>query len=419
MARAKHGSYLFQRSGSENYYVKLRSPAGRVERSLGTSDRREAEVIAGPMITAHKASLLAARPRVETTWVREYEPGLHTGLEGERIYATATELHYLDAEGHAARIEPNGVLTRRLVGVGHPVPFSADREFRLFDAAQGERPKVPNKNGDDAILDTYLNHRNITEYDRREAETTWTLYKQLTDSKPLKDASRDDGRKLVAHFQELGNKRATIEKKLSWLRAAVELAMDEGKLKFNPFSNVVPRVDDELRRVPLNDADMKAAKQNLDNLSESDQLLFRVLATTGMRLSEAYQIDGELKENGVRYVIVGEKTEQSRRRVPLPSALLPFLPKAVKGPLFGENTRANHRAASKRFGRFLNECGIDDPSKVLHSLRHRAQDRLRAAGAPQDIREALLGHSKMTVGESYGAGFPVTMLKKWVDKIGF
>jgi hypothetical protein len=94
MARAKHGSYLFQRPGSENYYVKLRSPAGRVERSLGTSDRREAEVIAGPMITAHKAALLAARPRVETTWVREYEPGLHTGLEGERIYATATELHW-------------------------------------------------------------------------------------------------------------------------------------------------------------------------------------------------------------------------------------------------------------------------------------------------------------------------------------
>ena len=43
-ARARHGSYLFQRPGSENFYVKLRSPTGRVEKSLRTSDRREAEV---------------------------------------------------------------------------------------------------------------------------------------------------------------------------------------------------------------------------------------------------------------------------------------------------------------------------------------------------------------------------------------
>ena len=74
-----------------DWYIKLRSPTGRVEKSLGTSDYREADAKAGPLIAAHKAALLAARPRVETTWEREYEPGLHTGLNGERIYATPTE----------------------------------------------------------------------------------------------------------------------------------------------------------------------------------------------------------------------------------------------------------------------------------------------------------------------------------------
>src|SRR5664280_2037388 len=66
-ARAKHGSYIFQRAGSENYYVKLRSPTGRIEKSLGTAIRQEAEIIAGPLVTAHKAALLAARPRFGTT----------------------------------------------------------------------------------------------------------------------------------------------------------------------------------------------------------------------------------------------------------------------------------------------------------------------------------------------------------------
>jgi hypothetical protein len=50
------------------------------------------------------------------------------------------------------------------------------------------------------------------------------------------------------------------------------------------------------RRLPLNETDIRNVKRNLDRLDEGDQLLFRVLAATGMRLSEAFEIDGEMKE---------------------------------------------------------------------------------------------------------------------------
>jgi integrase len=152
-----------------------------------------------------------------------------------------------------------------------------------------------------------------------------------------------------------------------------------------------------------------------DGLDKGDQVLFRLLVTTGMRLSEAFEIDEGMKERGCRYVIVGKKTEQSLRRVPLPAGVLPYLPTTIKGPLF----RGNARAASKRLNRFLNDIGIIDPRKVVHSLRHRAQDRLRAAGCPQDYRWAILGHEDKTVAEDYGEGFPVRLLKQWIDKIGF
>jgi integrase len=133
-----------------------------------------------------------------------------------------------------------------------------------------------------------------------------------------------------------------------------------------------------------------------------------------MRLNEAFEIDGELRERGVRYVIVGRKTPQSQRRIPLPAAVLPHLPGVINRPPFGTDPRA----ASKRLNRFLNETGIVDPRKVIHSLRHRAQDRLRAAGCPEDVRWAILGHEKKTVAAGYGEGFPVPLLKKWIDKIG-
>jgi hypothetical protein len=75
--------------------------------------------------------------------------------------------------------------------------------------------------------------------------------------------------------------------------------------------------------------------------------------------------------------------------------------------------------ASKRLGKFLDDIGITDPRKVVHSLRHRAQDRLRAAECPEDIRWAILGHEERTVAAGYGEGFSLPVLRKWVDKIGF
>jgi integrase len=414
MKRTKN-DYIFEHPQSRNLYVRLRGADGkRHVESLGTSDYREAEILALPKIAAHKAALLRLRPRVETTWELQFPPGMHTDLEGARVYATATELHYIDET--PVRIEANGFTSRRLLARG---PLDATTEFKMFDAADNERPTPPKKNGDDAILDTYLTHRNIMGHPRREAEATWTLYKSLI-GKPLKSATRDDGRRLVKHFADAGNKSATIAKKLGWLRAMCEFAIGEGTLSFNPFAKVIPSENDELKRKPLSDTDMEVCKKNLHALSESDQLLFRFLATSGARLGEAFQIDGEATERDVRYVVIGSKTEASQRRVPLPSALLPFLPKGIKGPLFAADPSVElaAKAASKRLNDFLDECGLTDPSLVVHSLRHRAADRLRAYECPVDIRHALLGHETRSVAEGYGAGFPVTTLKKWIDCIG-
>jgi integrase len=120
-------------------------------------------------------------------------------------------------------------------------------------------------------------------------------------------------------------------------------------------------------------------------------------------------------ERGVRYVVIGTKTMASKRRVPLPAAVLPHLPKTIRGSLF----QGGAPRASKRLSRFLRDSGVTASGKVVHSLRHRAADRLRAAGAPVDIRHALLGHEKRTIADSYGVGHPVLLLRKWIDKIGF
>jgi integrase len=412
--------YLFQRPGSSSWWIKLQSPGKRVEKSLRTSDRKEAEIIALPMMAHHKAALLAARPRLETVWRYEFEPSadMQNAPNRERVLASAIELKFYGPNGKLLRTTPNGGPAARIVNLQHRlgIPFVDERMIGVVTEKARAKPKTD----DDKVLETYIEHRKITGYIEREARDVWALFKTLTDGKPLKDCDRDDGRKLVTHFEAQGLKSATIEKKIAWLNAAVNLAIREGRLKFNPFASIVPRVRDKTRRLPLADADMKAIKRNLARLDEADQLLVRLLASTGMRLSEAFEIDGEEKERGVRYVIVGKKTEQSLRRVPLPAAVLPNLPKTIKGPLFVRTKNKDRSdAASKRLNRFLDDCGITDPRKVVHSLRHRAQDRLRAAECPEDIRWSILGHEEETVADSYGTGFSVPQLKKWIDKIGF
>jgi integrase len=405
--------YLFLRSGSQNWHIKLQSPTGRIEKSLGTPDRRQAEILSLPMIAEHKAKLLAARPRLETTWQHKYEPGReHVSPDGGRIVAMERELIHLDANGLITGRTPNGAPAYQLVG-GPLTPRSLAEAYA--ETFGGTRSKVATKSGDDAILETYLKHANITGYYEREARAVWALYKQLVDNKPLKDATRDDGRKVVAYFEGQNIKSATIKKKIGWLTAAVNLAIKEGRLIFNPFSSIVPKRDDKQTRLPLNESDMKNAKRNLDRLDEDDQLLFRLLATTGMRLSEAFEIDGEMVERRCRFVIVGKKTEQSLRRVPLPAGVLPHLPRTIKGPLF----QGDARAASKRLNRFLNEIGIVEPRKVVHSLRHRAQDRLRAAGCPVTADGQYSVMKKRPLLQATAKAFQFRCLNNGLTRLGF
>ncbi|MGX1322550.1 integrase [Bradyrhizobium sp. USDA 377] len=412
---ARKIDYLFLRKGSRNWHLKLQYTGAaaeqmgrkRLEKSLGTPDRAKAEILALSYIQQHKLALMQVQKKKDFDFAfrPKYEPGRqHLGPSGERIIATDKELIYLDDQGSITKTAPNGTVYFALPPLKQQ-KAAVSREERL------RRPD----NSDDGLLEIYLSHANVTGYNAKEARATWELYKELSANTALKDATRDHGRMLAKHLMSKGLKSATVTKKIGWLNAAVNLAIEEGKLKFNPFSKVVAKVDDASQRYPLSDEDIHLIRRNLSLLSTHDQLLIRMLATTGMRLAEPFEIDHDLIEGSSRYVIVGTKTDQSKRRVPFPTQLLPYLPAQIRRPLF----KGSVSAASKRLNRFLNDIGIGEPQKVVHSLRHRAQDRLRATGCPQDIRWALLGHEKKTVADGYGAGFPVVKLKRWIDKIGF
>ena len=102
--------YLFLRDGSRNWQLKLQYPDGeRIEKSLGTSDRAQAEILALPYIQQHKVRLLEARPGVQVAWQHRFAPGQeHVTPDGERVVADDRELIFLNHNGAIVRKEPNG-----------------------------------------------------------------------------------------------------------------------------------------------------------------------------------------------------------------------------------------------------------------------------------------------------------------------
>ena len=410
--------YLFKRKGSDNWYVRLQPPGQKiVEKSLGTSDLKLAEITAMPLIREHKAFMYQRRPTVTPFWHRAYEPGLRV-IDGEQVIATDRELQFLDDGGNVIRREPNGGPAELL----SPAPRGGP-SFKAYDDAKRPTPAV--KNGDDALLETYIKHNGIDGLRERQARDIWHIFRTVV-KKPLKQCTRDDGRAIIAHLEEQAGgeiKSATLRRRMVPLIATVNLAIDEGKLTFNPFSGVVPDRDDEDEREAFDDADMKLIRANLHLLSKSDQLLVRLLATTGMRRGEAFEINREQIENGIRFVTIGTKTPQSLRRVPFPADLLPYLPPKITGQLIP----GRMDTAGKRLRKWLTEIGITDPDKApMHSFRHRAAQRLRAGGIEESLREAVggwaNGKKKKTsrkYGNKHGKGFPLSMLKKAIDKIRF
>jgi hypothetical protein len=233
-------------------------------------------------VAEHKAKLFAAKPTLQGSWQQRFTPGQeHVTPDGERVIADDRELIFLNHNGAILRREPNGEFGIRLP------PLREQKEFVRNEDQRRRRP--PSDGTDDALIETYLKHRNVTGYCEREARAVWAIYKQLTNGKPLKDASRDDGRKVVAYYEAQGLKSATVQKKIGWLSAAVNLAIDEGALKFNPFSSIVPERDDKQRRLPLSEADVRTLKQNLDRLSDKDQRLIRLRG--GISGADAKEVD--------------------------------------------------------------------------------------------------------------------------------
>lgn len=156
-------------------------------------------------------------------------------------------------------------------------------------------------------------------------------------------------------------------------------------------------------------------------------------AYTGARVSEICQLRAEdVREVESIWCLAftaeagSLKNVNSERLVPIHSAILAegfldFVRKSKNGPLFADLSpdRFGSRGGNgtKVLGRWVRDLGITDGRiSPNHSWRHRLKTAARRHGLATDIVDAIAGHQRRTVADSYGE-FPISALKRELEKV--
>ena len=243
--------------------------------------------------------------------------------------------------------------------------------------------------------------------------------------------TRDDARALLAFFKSKGNKTATIRRRFNTICAIINYAYQELEVeKRNPFSKMIIAGEgrDAVKRGTFTTEQLIDGYQQAFTSSSNVQLLFPILGETGCRLAEIVGLRVEdinldrrllnIRPNDKRRL----KTTGSERSLPLTETAYLALTKALE-----------YSNEEWLFPRYIKEdgCYAVHASNALakwtkrrwgmtaHSLRHTFRDRLRAAEVPLEAIDQLGGWSSVsTIGSSYGQGYPLEHLRKYMDAIG-
>ena len=254
---------------------------------------------------------------------------------------------------------------------------------------------------------------------------------EVTADKPIDAYVRTDANALREYLRGRGLSSESIGRNLTSIRAIVNfVSKEEGLQPPLAFSGVYlgepTRKTD--RYVPTA-TELRSLQARCRSSNDELRWLMALISDTGLRLSEALGLscDDVCLDTPHPYVVIEPKpwrrlkTADSERLVPLVGEALWAAQRATDasatGYLFpsycdGETTKAN--SASAALNKWLKVHVSKDI--VVHSLRHAMRDRLRAVECPADIIDQIGGWSRKGVGESYGRGYQVEQLHRWLAR---
>ena len=247
---------------------------------------------------------------------------------------------------------------------------------------------------------------------RGRAESTIENYKLILSKfirdigKNLKNVDIEDLRNYLKQEQDKGNKKSTIATKISILKSLLGWMYREGIKNNNPSQRLIKPKLNKTKRKYLTVEEIERIRQ-LD-MKLIDKVIFELLYSTGIRVSEAVNLNwGDIGFSNREVYIRSGKGDKDR--VTFMSVRTMLLLKKYKERR-EDNKRYLLRSNFKkrmskesiiRHIRILGEKANIDTRIHPHRLRHSFATRLLNSGVKIQTVQKLLGHSKISTTETY------------------
>lgn len=223
---------------------------------------------------------------------------------------------------------------------------------------------------------------------------------------------------------------SSITRVFGTVRSIINFAASEIGIEItNPFGKVYyDRTAGVEDREPIPLDAIRTLQGECRKLDDDLRWLVALVSDTGMRLAEA---TGLLKEDlklddPIPHVVIREhpwrrlKTAGSARKVPLVGASLWAARRVNESvtnstfafPRYNKTGQTNANSASAALNKWLKPYVPQKAS--MHSFRHSMRDRLRAVECPADMVDQIGGWQTEGVGHSYGTGYPLEVLARWM-----
>ena len=255
----------------------------------------------------------------------------------------------------------------------------------------------------------------------------------LCGNKPLSDYTRQDALQFRDWLVARGLTGSSITRNFSYLKAVINFALLEYALDVrNPFIGVYhDRNAAVLVRKPIPIDDIRNIQSECRAIDDDMRWLIALISDTGMRLAEgAGLLEEDLVglDTGQPYVLITKhpwrnlKTASSGRKIPLVGEALwaaKRMSEADNGsdfafPRYNRRSITTANSASAALNKWLKH--YVPVGCTMHSFRHSMRDRLRAVQCPSDITDQIGGWTTDGVGQGYGSGYPMSVLREWLEK---
>ena len=269
---------------------------------------------------------------------------------------------------------------------------------------------------------------------------TFASFIGLCGDLPIDQYKRQHVNDFVKHLKSKDNATSTIRRRLNSLGPVfkkIPLERELGRIEIFEKVTIPNEGADAEDVLPFTRSQVSLIQNACMEKDDEIRWLIALISDTGLRMAEAVglRVEDVFLESPHPYLFIRPnearrlKNKNSERKVPLVGLSLWAIQTAVQQSLRGfvfpryidfskVPPKAKSTGASNAVNAWLAEYQNDESkNKTAHSFRHSMKDRLRNAGVPEDVRDAICGWKRRGVGATYGSGFSVEFLTGHMKKV--